>query len=148
MNTQEYFGAHARSDGFICAVCGAEVLAQGAGTKHRNHCPRCLCSVHLDDTLPGDRAANCNGVMRPVAVQVKKNGEWAIMHRCEKCGRLSANRIAADDDPLSLLSLALRPLCSLPFPPEHIAAYYRAEAGLPAVRAETDAIGHESSGKK
>ena len=31
-----------------------------AGTRHRNHCPNCLASVHLDDE-PGDRAADCGG---------------------------------------------------------------------------------------
>ena len=27
-----------------------------AGTQHRNHCPNCLTSLHLDNE-PGDRAA-------------------------------------------------------------------------------------------
>ncbi|MDD5840828.1 MAG: RNHCP domain-containing protein, partial [Gemmiger formicilis] len=42
-----------------------------AGTQHRNHCPNCLTSLHLDNE-PGDRAADCGGQMEPVAVWVRK----------------------------------------------------------------------------
>ena len=45
-----------------------------AGTQHRNHCPNCLTSLHLDNE-PGDRAADCGGQMEPVAVWVRKGGE-------------------------------------------------------------------------
>ena len=64
-----------------------------AGTQHRNHCPNCLTSLHLDNE-PGDRAADCGGQMEPVAVWVRKDGEWAIIHRCRLCGKLASNRIA------------------------------------------------------
>ena len=36
-----------------------------AGTQHRNHCPNCLSSLHLD-IEPGDREADCGGIMDPV----------------------------------------------------------------------------------
>ena len=85
-------------DVFTCRVCGWPVGPQAAGTQHRNHCPNCLASVHLDDE-PGDRAADCGGTMEPVAVWVRKGGEWAIIHRCRVCGVLHSNRVAADDDP-------------------------------------------------
>lgn len=104
---------------FTCRVCGNTVSPDGAGTMHRNHCPRCLSSLHLD-VEPGDRAADCGGVMEPIAVWVRKNGEWAIIHRCKECGELSSNRIAADDNPLKLMSLALRPAASPPFPIERV----------------------------
>lgn len=58
--------------------------------------------------------------MEPVAVWVKKNGEWAIVHRCKRCGALSLNRVAADDNPMKLMSIALKPLCAPPFPIERI----------------------------
>ena len=103
------------SDHFICKVCGARVALEGAGSRHRNHCPHCLCSLHLDDT-PGDRASLCGGTMEPIGIWVRGDGEWAVIHRCCRCGVLHANRIAADDDPLKLLSLAVRPLASPPFP--------------------------------
>ena len=69
-----------------------------AGSDHRNHCPNCLSSLHVDEE-PGDRASDCGGIMEPVAVWVRKGGEWAIIHRCKRCGKLSSNRVAADDKP-------------------------------------------------
>jgi len=101
--------------GFECAHCGREVFAEALGTKHRNHCPWCLWSVHLDDR-PGDRAAFCGGEMEPIAVEVRKDGEWALVHRCRACGALGANRIAGDDNALVLVSLAVRPLARPAFP--------------------------------
>ena len=58
--------------------------------------------------------------MEPLAVWVKKNGEWAIIHRCKVCGLFHANRIAADDNPLKLMSLAMKPISSPPFPLESL----------------------------
>ncbi|SHH62554.1 RNHCP domain-containing protein [Sporobacter termitidis DSM 10068] len=100
---------------FICKVCGALVMPEGAGSQHRNHCPKCLSSVHMDNA-PGDRASLCSGVMEPIGVWVRKNGEWAIIHRCRLCGTLSSNRIAADDNPALLMSIAVKPLAAPPFP--------------------------------
>ena len=100
---------------FVCQVCGALVVCQNAGSRHRNHCPFCLSSVHLDH-VPGDRASCCGGIMDPVGVWVRKNGEWALIHRCRKCGVFHSNRIAADDNPLLLMSIAAKPLASPPFP--------------------------------
>ena len=102
-------------ENFICKVCGTTVLQEGVGSKHRNHCPKCLSSIHLD-IEPGDRASKCGGVMEPIGVWVRKNGEWAIIHRCRLCGILSSNRIAADDNPTLLMSIAVKPLALPPFP--------------------------------
>jgi len=108
------------ADSFRCARCGEVVPTSGGGTRHRNHCPRCLHSRHLDNR-PGDREACCAGVMDPVAVWVRSDGEWALIHRCRECGALSSNRIASDDNEMLLLSLAVRPLSSPPFPLERLA---------------------------
>ena len=108
-----------QSDTFRCAVCGREVGGQGAGTRHRNHCPHCLSSVHLDDA-PGDRAAHCGGVMDAVGVWVRQDGEWALLHRCRVCGAFHSNRVAADDNPALLLQLAAKPLAQPPFPLSHL----------------------------
>jgi hypothetical protein len=54
--------------------------------------------------------------MEPVGIWSKESGEWAIIHRCSKCGFLRANRISSDDDELRLFMLAARPLARLPFP--------------------------------
>jgi len=102
-------------ESFTCRACGALVGPDGAGTHHRNHCPWCLCSLHVDET-PGDRDCDCHGVMEPVAVWVRKGGEWAVIHRCRICGELRSNRVAADDNPTLLLSMALKPLAQPPFP--------------------------------
>ena len=58
--------------------------------------------------------------MEPIAVWVRKHGEWAILHRCRICGWISSNRVAADDNPMKLMSIAMRPLASPPFPLEKI----------------------------
>lgn len=92
---------------------------EGAGSLHRNHCPNCLSSVHLDD-IPGDRSAECGGIMDPIGVWVRKDGEWAILHRCRRCGHIRSNRTAADDNPLKIMSIALKPLTNPPFPIERL----------------------------
>jgi hypothetical protein len=114
-----YYKTHPCSDTFTCKACGWPVGPEGAGSGHRNHCPNCLTSLHLD-VEPGDRAADCGGLMEPVAVWVRKGGEWAVIHRCKRCGALSSNRVAADDSPMKLLSIAARPMASPPFPIEHL----------------------------
>lgn len=103
------------TESFTCKVCGSLVVPEGAGSRHRNHCPKCLSSVHVDND-PGDRASLCQGIMEPVSVWVRKGGEWAIIHRCRMCGTLSSNRIAADDNPALLMSIAVKPLAMTPFP--------------------------------
>ena len=114
-----YYKTHPCQEAFPCKVCGWAVGPAGAGSGHRNHCPNCLSSLHVDDE-PGDRAAGCGGVMDPVGVWVRKNGEWAVIHRCRRCGVLHSNRTAADDNPVKLLSIALQPLARPPFPLEHM----------------------------
>lgn len=114
-----YYKSHACNESFTCKVCGRLVVPNGAGSDHRNHCPYCLASMNLD-IEPGDREADCGGAMEPVAVWVRKNGEWAIIHRCKICGALSSNRIAADDNPMKLMSIAMKPVSSPPFPLEKI----------------------------
>lgn len=98
-------------DAFTCKECGRLIVPEGAGSGHRNHCPYCLYSVHLDNK-PGDRSSECHGRMEPIGVWVRKNGEWAVIHRCKICGKISSNRIAADDNPMKLMALALRPFGS------------------------------------
>ncbi len=108
---KKYFRRHPCTDAFTCKECGWLVVTGGAGSRHRNHCPNCLYSVHLDNK-PGDRSSECHGRMEPIGVGVRKNGEWAIIHRCKICGKISSNRVAADDNPMKLMALALRPFGS------------------------------------
>ncbi len=76
-----------------------------SGGRHRNHCPFCLYSRHVDGRRPGDRASGCGGSMMPVAAFTRRNGEHAIVHRCADCGFERYNRIAADDDFVLVLKL-------------------------------------------
>lgn len=101
--------------GELCAHCGHPIPPAADGGRQRNHCPACLHSVHLDNR-PGDRAARCGGLMDPIAVWVRRSGEWALVHRCRDCGRLSSTRVAADDNDVLLMSLAVKPLSMPPFP--------------------------------
>jgi hypothetical protein len=91
------------------------------GTRHRNHCPYCLWSRHVDES-PGDRRCACRAPMKPVGIEVKDHGEWAIIHRCTGCNTIKTNRIAGDDVELALLQLALRPLANPPFPLDQLPA--------------------------
>ena len=114
-----YYKTHACDDSFTCRVCGRPVVPAGAASDHRNHCPNCLSSLHLDDE-PGDRAADCGGIMDAIGVWVRNNGEWAVIHRCRRCGVIRSNRVAGDDNPMKLMSIALRPLAQPPFPLERL----------------------------
>lgn len=123
-----YYKNHACEEAFVCKCCGRQVTPGSAGSGHRNHCPNCLMSLHVDGE-PGDRASDCGGHMEPVAVWVRKSGEWAVVHRCRRCGQFRSNRIAADDNPMKLMSIALRPLASPPFPLERIEEMTRLMGG-------------------
>jgi hypothetical protein len=89
------FTAQGTNQGFTCSYCGLEVppLANGS---YRNHCPRCLYSLHVD-VFPGDRAAACGGLLEPVGVDYSGKKGWVIVHRCRSCGALRRNRAALDD---------------------------------------------------
>jgi hypothetical protein len=96
--------------GFKCGHCHNYVSAEPfiSGVQNRNHCPYCLWSRHLDLHKAGDRLAACKGQMEPVGLTLKKtpkkyagtaSGELMLIHRCIDCGKVSINRIAADDVP-------------------------------------------------
>ena len=88
---------------FVCQKCGQQVPA--APQTARNHCCHCLWSLHVDGTVPGDRAAKCQGLMRPVAV-LQKHGVWQVIHVCESCQTEKRNRLAPDDDFATVLKIA------------------------------------------
>ena len=77
---------------FICEKCGFEVKGNG----YTNHCPKCLYSKHVDIN-PGDRACECKGPMKPIDI-LQKNGEFIILHKCEKCGFERKNKVAEEDN--------------------------------------------------
>jgi len=77
---------------FICAHCARAVEGNG----YTNHCPACLWSRHVDN-VPGDRAAECGGLMRPASF-TKKGAEIVLLHQCESCGHKKPNKLAPEDN--------------------------------------------------
>src|SRR5688572_9962241 len=97
-------------DKFKCLNCGFVFPEEALGTKNRNHCPKCLWSVHLDLNVPGDRKSKCKGKMEPIFLSFKdeggkKQGELSLVHRCLDCGAISKNRIAGDDDTFEVVNV-------------------------------------------
>ena len=85
---------------FICEKCGFAV----SGSGYTNHCPKCLWSKHVDIN-PGDRAAECGGLMQPVGLRLEK-GEQAILHRCVACKHEKWNKTDKVDDFEEILKLS------------------------------------------
>ena len=88
-----------KSEKFICEHCGAEVINSG----YLNHCPQCLWSKHVDIN-PGDRAADCGGLMEPIDLYYQ-SGKWIIVHRCQLCGYEHRNKINQQDDFSKVIAL-------------------------------------------
>lgn len=58
MQRERYKGIDYRNapceETFTCKVCGSIISPENAGSSHRNHCNKCLSSMHVDNK-PGDR---------------------------------------------------------------------------------------------
>ena len=80
---------------FICHNCGKKV--EKLGYTCRNHCPVCLHSKHVD-VNPGDRAETCQGVLKPVGVEIDSKKGYVIIFKCKKCGAIRKNKAAEDDN--------------------------------------------------
>jgi len=96
--------------GFVCANCGLEV--EPLGYTSRNHCPKCLCSLHLDIN-PGDRASECGGIMDPIGAETDPKKGYIIIHKCRKCGEIRRNKAAHEakvqpDDMEKLIALTVK----------------------------------------
>jgi len=85
---------------FICEKCGNFVK----GTGYTDHCPNCLWSKHVDIN-PGDRRAECDGLMKPIGVEVKGD-KYIIHYQCEKCGYKFRVKAAPNDNFEEILKLA------------------------------------------
>lgn len=84
---------------FVCENCGAFVK----GTGYTNHCPNCLWSKHVDN-IPGDRKAECGGMMRPIRVEYDGKN-YVIVHKCIKCKVVKRNVASPGDNMEKLLEL-------------------------------------------
>ena len=85
---------------FNCAHCGAVVHGNG----YTNHCPECLWSKHVDNN-PGDRAATCGGMMRPISVETDVD-KFIITHKCETCGKLKRQRTTDADNIDTIITIS------------------------------------------
>ena len=89
-------------ESFVCKNCGADVTP--LKYTSRNHCPKCLASLHLD-VNPGDRAADCGGIMDAISAEPDPKKGFIITHKCRKCGALRRNKAASDDDINKIIKL-------------------------------------------
>jgi hypothetical protein len=87
-------------ENFICEKCGAEVIGDG----YTNHCHKCLWSKHVDIN-PGDRASLCQGMMKPIKVEME-NGEYVLTYRCEKCSFIRRKKVEKEDNFDEVLKVA------------------------------------------
>ncbi len=94
------FQKHAED--FTCIRCSWSVIGGG----YTNHCPRCLYSQHVD-VQPGDRAADCDGLMEPISIE-PFGQSWKILHRCLKCQYERKNKVGESDDFEAILALQRR----------------------------------------
>jgi DNA-directed RNA polymerase subunit RPC12/RpoP len=69
-----------KKEDFVCGNCGFEVKGDG----YTDHCPKCLWGKHVDEEIPGDRASDCGGLMKPVESSYV-SGKFKIHYKCSKC---------------------------------------------------------------
>lgn len=84
---------------FTCENCGRKV----EGTGYTDHCPSCLFSKHVDIN-PGDRKADCDGMMIPMEIETK-GGNYIIHYLCKKCGYKHRVKSSPDDNFEEILRL-------------------------------------------
>ncbi|MBE7074949.1 MAG: RNHCP domain-containing protein [Clostridiales bacterium] len=90
-------------NGFTCQNCGK--MVSPLGYTSRDHCPFCLCSLHVDIT-PGDRQNSCMGIMKPFDLEYSQNKGYVIVYKCSKCNKIHKNKVANDDDKILITKVA------------------------------------------
>ena len=91
---------------FRCGYCKLLVSTVAVGTRYRNHCPNCGYSRHVD--LPYSHGtSDCRGLMKPIGLTFKKNGELSLVHYCLSCQVMDRNRLSGDDNPFMLFDVYL-----------------------------------------
>ncbi len=85
---------------FICGHCGSSVMGDG----YTNHCTKCLWSKHVD-VQPGDRAASCGGMMKPVRIE-GSTPVYVLIHECQTCKLERRNKVQRQDEPAAIIALA------------------------------------------
>jgi hypothetical protein len=90
---------------YTCDNCGQTVT----GGRYNNHCPNCLFSKHVDDKLPGDRASDCKGLMKPIGI-TRKKGVWRIRQKCVNCGKTGDFNSTSADNMDLIIQLSTIPI--------------------------------------
>lgn len=97
-----------KDDEIPCSFCHKLFSMDMVNGRHRNHCPHCLHSVHVD-VAPGDRMAWCGtgtkgdnddwtpSILTPIGITDQYENK-SIISKCEKCGVIKVNKIATDDN--------------------------------------------------
>lgn len=94
-------------ENFECIICHKKV--EKLGYTARDHCPNCLCSIHIDNN-PGDRENDCHGVLKPFGIEKFKD-TYKIIYKCEKCGQIKRNVMAIDDNFEKIIELTKNNIC-------------------------------------
>ena len=89
---------------FVCENCGKNV--EKLNYSSRDHCPYCLYSKHVDIN-PGDRANECNGLLKPIGIEKFKDS-YKIIYKCKKCTKEHKNIIAKDDNFDLIIDLSIK----------------------------------------
>ncbi|MFC1615866.1 RNHCP domain-containing protein [Patescibacteria group bacterium] len=92
---------------FTCENCGHKNPKLKGSC--RNHCQKCLYSMHLDVFNPGDRLSKCKALMKPFGVTQKQKIGWTIYHKCTKCNHWIPNKAAPDDNFDLIIELSTKP---------------------------------------
>jgi hypothetical protein len=93
-----------KKENFTCSKCNTFV----EGTGYTDHCPNCLWSKHVD-VNPGDRKAECKGMMEPIGVK-PKGFNYIIYYKCNGCGHSHRVKSTSDDNFEEILKLSSRPI--------------------------------------
>ena len=93
-----------KKEDFTCENCGKMIK----GTGYTDHCPNCLYSKHADIN-PGDRQADCQGLMKPISAEVKGKG-YIIYYQCLECGYKFRVKSTSDDNFEKILELTDKPI--------------------------------------
>ena len=86
----------ANNESFTCQNCGTE--NPPAPQTCRNHCKKCLYSLHVDQEVPGDRQSNCKQLMKPIEIGQDGKKGFFVIHQCTKCEKKRRNKLAEDDN--------------------------------------------------
>lgn len=93
-----------RNESFSCQNCGHDNPPLPGSC--RNHCQECLYSLHVDDSVPGDRASDCGALMKPIELDYSGKKGHIIVHKCTKCEKEMRNKVAEDDSQDAIIALS------------------------------------------